>query len=406
MTAKTHHWVRFSLLNLFIVAVLGALMRYKIGFELPIFEQKYLQEAHSHFAFAGWITHTLYFLLVRTFRSGLPQINEVAYQRLIGVNLFSAYGMLVCFFIQGYGPVSLAFSTLSVLTGYVFSWHALRDAGRLAPDHPGKNWIRAALWFGILSTLGTMVLSWMMASHHYNQNTYLGSIYFYLHFQYNGWFLFACIGIFMDSIKGFNLDKKAVRYSFLLFALAAIPAYFLSTLWAHLPAWLYALVVIAAISQVAGWWFLVKLIRQNLDPLKTAFNKIVRLLFLVVALALTLKLVLQLGSTIPGVSKLAFGFRPIVIAYLHLVLLVIISGFLLAFMFGNQMIRPNRTARLALLVFTTGAILNESVLAVQGIFSFSYTVVPLANEMLFGIAVVLMSGAAMLLASQIKLAEN
>jgi hypothetical protein len=406
MTAKTHHWVRFSLLNLSIVAFLGAIMRYKIGFELPVFEQKYLQEAHSHFAFAGWITHTLYFLLVRIFRSGLPRIKELVYQRLILVNLLSAYGMLVCFFIQGYGPVSLAFSTLSVVTGYVFSWYALKDAGRLPADHPARNCIMAAIGFCLLSTLGTMVLSWMMASHHYDQNLYLGSIYFYLHFQYNGWFLFACIGIFMDSIKGFNPDKKVARYSFLLFAIAAIPAYFLSTLWAHLPAWLYVLVVVAAFVQVAGWWFLVKLIRQNLDQLKTAFTKLVLLLLLVVALALSLKLMLQLGSTIPIISKLAFGFRPIVIAYLHLVLLVIISGFLLAFLYGEEMIRPNRTARVGILLFTAGAVLNETVLAVQGIFSFSYTVVPFANEMLFGIALVLMAGATLLLVSQAKPATN
>lgn len=406
MPEKTNSWVRIALFNLFLVAILGAIMRYKIGFSLPWLDQKYLQEAHSHFAFAGWITHTLYFLLISIFRSGLPQINERVYRRLILVNLFSAYGMLLSFPFQGYGPVSLAFSTLSVLTGYVFSWYALKDAGRLAAGHPAKNWIRAAIWFGLLSTAGTMVLSWMMASHHYNQNIYLGSIYFYLHFQYNGWFLFACIGIFMDRIRVFNPDRKAIRLSFLLFSTAAIPAYFLSTLWANLPAWLYVVVVAAATAQVIGWYVLVTVIRKNMPHLKTAFNRMVLYLFLIVALALTLKLTLQLGSTIPGISKLAFGFRPIVIAYLHLVLLLIISVFLLAFIYGTGLIRTNKMAKYALIAFTTGAVLNESVLAVQGIFSFSYTVVPMANETLFGIAVLLVSAAALLAFSQSRLVNK
>ncbi len=406
MPDKTNSWVRIALFNLLLVAILGAIMRYKIGFALPWLDQKYLQEAHSHFAFAGWITHTLYFLLVRVFRSGLPRINEVAYRRLIMVNLFSAYGMLLSFPFQGYGPVSLTFSTLSVLTGYIFSWYALKDAGRLAAGHPGKNWIIVAIWFGLLSTIGTMVLSWMMASHQYNQDIYLGSIYFYLHFQYNGWFLFASIGIFMDRMKEFNPDRKTIQLSFLLFALAGIPAYFLSTLWANLPGWLYALVVVAAIAQLAGWCLLVNVIRKNLVYLKTAFNRMVMLLFLVVALALSLKLILQLGSTIPGISKLAFGFRPIVIAYLHLVLLLIISVFLLAFIYGTGLIRTNRMARYALIAFTGGAILNETVLAIQGIFSFSYTVVPLANETLFGVAVLLVSAAALLFFSQSSLAKK
>jgi hypothetical protein len=56
---NTKFWLQFSVINLLIVALLGVLMRYKIGFAFPHFNQKYLQESHSHFAFIGWISHTL-----------------------------------------------------------------------------------------------------------------------------------------------------------------------------------------------------------------------------------------------------------------------------------------------------------------------------------------------------------
>src|SRR6187402_658570 len=118
----SRRWARFSLINLAIVALLGTVMRYKIGFALPFFEQKYLQEAHSHFAFTGWITHTLFFLVVNVFRSGLGAINESRYHKLIIFNLLIAYGMLISFMVQGYGPVSIFFSTLSLIISYVFSW--------------------------------------------------------------------------------------------------------------------------------------------------------------------------------------------------------------------------------------------------------------------------------------------
>jgi hypothetical protein len=36
--------------------------------------------------------------------------------------------------------------------------------------------------------------------------------------------------------------------------------------------------------------------------------------------------------------------------------------------------------------------LNEVILAIQGIASFSYTIVPLANELLFLVAIILVSG--------------
>ena len=397
-------WVKFSLINLAIVALLGTIMRYKIGFALPFFEQKYLQEAHSHFAFTGWITHTLLFLVVDVFRSDLGTIHESRYRKLIIANLVMAYGMLFSFIVQGYGPVSISFSTLSLIISYVFTWFALKDAARLETGHPGKNWIKGALWFGIFSTLGTMVLSWMMATRHYDQTTYLGSIYFYLHFQYNGWFIFGCFGLFMSAIRQFPLIKKEITYPFILFTAAAIPAYFLSTLWANIPSWLYVFVVIAALLQAAGWFYFVRMINRHSNQLKATFNKTIRLLFLGVALAFTLKIFLQLGSTIPHVSQLAYGFRPIVIAYLHLVLLLIISVFLLTFMFGKGLISSNRSSKIALIGFTVSAILNEVALAIQGIFSFSYTVVPYMNEALFLIACMLLSSAALLAFSQVNTA--
>jgi hypothetical protein len=402
MPADTKIWIRFSLINLSIVAALGTLMRYKIGFELPFFEQKFLQEAHSHFAFAGWITHTLYFLLVNIFRTALPGINERMYRWLISANLLAAYGMVVSFTCQGYGSISLTFSTLSILTGYTFTWFALKDAGRLPSTHPGKNWIKAALWFGLLSTIGTMVLSWMMATQQFDQDMYFGSIYFYLHFQYNGWFLFACFAIFFDKIRHFILDPKHIHLCFLLFALAGIPAYFLSILWINIPSWIYVIVVIAAFLQIAGWWFFIKLMRRNFDLLKMTFNKTVLLLLVIVGAAMTLKLILQLGSTVPEISKLAFGFRPIVIAYLHLVLLLIVSVFLLTFMYGTGLIRTNTLSKIAILTFTMGAILNEVVLAAQGILGFNYTILPFSNETLFVIAAILLSSALLLATAQVE----
>ena len=403
---KSTFWVRAALINLSIVALLGAVMRYKIGFELPWFDQKFLQEAHSHFAFAGWITHSLYFLIIRLFHSNLDSIREKVYSRILLFNLISAYGMLICFSFQGYGPVSLFFSTVSVITGYVFSWFALKDAGRLSSTHQSKNWIKAAIWFGILSTMGTMVLSFMMATHRFDQTIYLGSIYFYLHFQYNGWFLFACMGLLLDKIKHILPSSTRLRNTFWLFFLAGIPSYFLSTLWAHLSAWLYGIVILAAIMQVLGWANFLRLLYHHKDQLKASFTKLPRILFIGIGSALTIKLLLQLCSTIPIISKLAFGFRPIVIAYLHLVLLVIVSLFLLTFMYVNGLLQHTRRTTLAIVGFTSGIILNETVLSIQGIAAFSYTVIPYADQLLFAIAGLIVSSLLLLVSDQVKPSET
>ena len=397
-------WVRLALVNLCLVALLGTLMRYKIGFEFPFFNQKYILESHSHFAFTGWITHTLFFLMVSLFRQNLGIIRERIYYWLILANLLCSYGMLVSFFIEGYGPVAISFSTLSILIAYVFSYFALKDVARLPREHPGKRWIWGAIWFGIFSTLGTMVLSYMMASLQFDQTTYLGSIYFYLHFQYNGWFLFTCTGLFLDRIRHLNLNPKHVSNSFWLVFLSGIPTFFLSTLWAKLPVWLYVFVVIASVLQVIGWWYFLKIVLANLGSLKSIFSKGAAFLFFIVGSALTLKILLQLGSTIPEVSKLAFGFRPIVIAYLHLVLLLIVSVFLLTFLYATNRLSHNKVSIVSLFSFTLGVILNEVVLAVQGIAAFSYTVIPFVNEMLFFIALIMLASALMLFLAQRKTA--
>ena len=117
-----------------------------------------------------------------------------------------------------------------------------------------------------------------------------------------------------------------------------------------------------------------------------------RYILLFVAFAVSVKVVLQLVSTIPSVSKLAFGFRPIVIAYLHLVLLAIISLFLLFYIYAHHLIHSNKRIKLGVLIFSVGVLLNEIILAVQGIASFSYTVIPYVNELLLGAAIVLVTG--------------
>ena len=124
-------------------------------------------------------------------------------------------------------------------------------------------------------------------------------------------------------------------------------------------------------------------------PLFINLPNYLKYLILFISLALSVKFLLQLGSTIPAVSELAFGFRPIVIAYLHLILLAIISLFLLFYVYANNFVVINKKTILGLILFSLGVILNEVVLGIQGVASLSYTLIPFINESLFGIALLL-----------------
>ena len=420
MHFNSKFWLKFSLLNLLIVALIGLLMRYKIGFEFPFFDQKHLQHSHSHFAFSGWISHTLMVLMIVFLekKKVLLQAQDdnreknienrffKKYSSILSANLICAYGMLVFFIIQGYGLFSIIFSTSSIIVSCVFAYYFVKDLKLISDDDLSKNWFKTALFFNVISSFGTFALAYMMISKNIHQNEYLASIYYYLHFQYNGWFFFACMGLLFSFLQLKPSENSFFKRTFWLFFLSCIPAYFLSTLWWDLPIWIYLITVVAAFIQVYAWFrFLIIIIKTKREFLYN-FPFFLRYILLFVAFALSIKFMLQLGSTIPAISQLAFGFRPIVIAYLHLVLLAIISLFLLFYIYANHLIHFNRQIKIGVITFSIGVLLNEIILAIQGVASFSYTPIPYVNEMLFGAAIVLVIGIGITAFYSIKKVKN
>jgi hypothetical protein len=388
----TKFWLKFSLVNLCIVALLGLLMRYKIGFEFPYFNQKSLQHSHSHFAFSGWISHTLMVLIIHFLQKKMTGSVGFKYNKIIIINLACSYGMLVSFILQGYGFYSIFFSTASILAAYGFAYYFFKDLRQLSQKSLAINWFKAALGFNIISSLGTFYLAYMMVTKNIYQDEYLASIYYYLHFQYNGWFFFGCMGLLFDFFNLQEIENRFYKKSFQLFFASCIPAYFLSTLWLNMPLWLYIITVMAAFIQVYAWFRLIYILSKKNFEILQNYPFFLRYILLFVGFALSVKLLLQLGSTIPVLSQLAFGFRPIVIAYLHLILLAVISLSLLFYIYANHFFQLRKTTRVGIILFSIGVILNEIVLAVQGLASFSYIVIPFVNQMLFSIAVLMVIG--------------
>ena len=406
MVLNTKFWLKISLHNLCIVAAIGVLMRYKIGFEFPYFDQKNLQHSHSHFAFAGWISHTLMVLMVYYLQTKIASFQGNKYKNIIIANLICSYGMLIFFIIQGYGLISIVFSTASIFVSYVFAYHFIKDLKLLDSQFLSKNWFKAGLFFNVISSFGTFYLGYMMVSKNFVQDFYLSSIYYYLHFQYNGWFFFACMGLAFGFLNLRKSDHSFYETSFKLFAIACVPAYFLSTIWLELPLWLYVITVIAAMTQVFSWFkFLVILLKTRKNALEN-YAPLLRYLLLFVSFALSIKLLLQLGSTVPYISHWAFEFRPIVIAYLHLVLLAIFTLFIFFYIYANHLIFINRKIKYGILLFSIGVVLNEIVLAIQGIASINYIVIPYANELLFAIATILFLGIGFIFYFSIKKRKN
>jgi hypothetical protein len=200
------------------------------------------------------------------------------------------------------------------------------------------------------------------------------------------------MGLFLEKIlKAIPLIKKQ-KQIFWLFAGSCLPAYFLSALWLNMPTWAYAIIVLAAILQLIAWILLIRQIAPNYSLLSTNINGPVKWLLLFSGIALSVKLLLQTLSTIPSISTLAFGFRPIVIAYLHLILLGMISLFLLANFLSAYLVQINKMLITGIIIFVFGIIFNECLLMTQGVAAILEQSVNYMNELLLLAAGILFSG--------------
>ena len=402
MVSPVHRWVRVSLFNLLIVASLGVVLRYKILFPLPFVDQKHLLHGHSHFAFAGWVSQAIMTLLVTYLSRQSGEAVLKKYRWLLYGNLLTAYAMLIAFPIEGYGLYSILFSTASIFVSYAFAIYIWRDLNRLTQKTPTHLWIKAAVLFNALSSLGAFALAIMMVKRIVFQNAYLAAEYFYLHFQYNGWFFFGCMALVSEVLRKVEVNTGSLTRIFWLFAFAAVPGYFLSALWMNLPLWVYLLVVASSVAQVIGLVKLLLQLKHRWTLLKNTLSLTAKWIMGFSVIALVAKLLLQLGSTVPSLSDLAFGFRPIVIGYLHLVLLGVITLFLLGYFFAGEYIHANKKTSFAVFLFAAGVIVNELLLMIQGVSAMSYTSVPYINELLLGTALLLFSGAFLLFTTSAK----
>lgn len=391
----TQKWIKIGLFNLAIVALYGMIMRYKIAFDFPYFTQKNLLLAHSNFAFIGWISHVLYtgiFVILLKHRS--QQLNIKKYEWLLRINLMIAYGLLLTFTILGYDYLAVFFSVLYVVCTLVFSSIIINDF--VNTKLASKPWIILAAVLNIISVLGPLTLVYMLITKSFDSQVYVGTLYYYLHFQYNAWFLFASIGIVVSILPE---NSPSLKKHFNAFALTIVPTLFLSLLWLKLPLWLFIITLIAAFIQLFAWIHLL----YKFWPILNSSKKIkwISLFFKIAAIALTFKFLLQVISVIPELSHLVFGIRSIVIAYIHLILLGVFSVFLIAYGFHQGYLSTSSFAKYSAVGFLVGILLNEIGLGIQGFAGLFYIPIPHVQEFLFVASLVLFSSALLLFISQL-----
>lgn len=135
----------------------------------------------------------------------------------------------------------------------------------------------------------------------------------------------------------------------------------------------------------------------------TGLPKISRWLYSLAIAAFILKVLLQFFSVHPELGQLAFGYRAIIIGYLHLIFLAFITMYLLGYVADTGIVVNNsRIGFSGLAIFAAGIIINEVFLAVQGVASIFYIATPDINMLLFYNTFILCVGATLIFLGAVK----
>lgn len=380
-------WWRSALLNFLMAALIGAILRYAFVEELSWMNYRYFMHAHSHVAMLGWVYLALYTLLLPAFLTQDQQRHRF-YRGLFWATEAAVIGMLISFPLQGYGGFSIFFSSLHVLLSYAFAWRFWRDLGKPAPEHRMSSLlIRTAIIWMVLSTLALWAMGPVMATGQRSTFYYL-IIQFFLHFQFNGWFLFAILALLLRLLesRGIHLSRRRFRPFYLLLVASCILTFALAVAWANPLQPVFWFNSFGVLMQLAAVLFLFALIHPLRRSVRALFTTWQAVLFQTAFWCLVVKVAIQAAVVIPYIATIAYTIRNYVIGFIHLLLLGIISIFLFAYADYLGLARLDRgITKAGLAIFLTGVALVEGLLFLQGTLLWGgLGFLPAYYEILFG----------------------
>lgn len=377
---------------LVLAAGIGLLLRWNLASPVDGLNYRYWLHAHSHVMFLGWVFN--FFNLVFLYNA-FGDVWRRPYQLLFLLNQVLIIGMLIFFPQQGYGPVTIPLSVAHTVVSAIFCIRFILDTR----NQQAKLSRRFAVWSLILfliSSLGPFALGPIMMQGLGQSKWYYFAIYFYLHFQYNGVFLFGVLSLLSRWCEdnGLESTRGALRKAGIFLFVAAFPTYALSLLWANVPVLLNWVGFIGAVLQVVA---LVILLRHVISmPTLPPVQKTARVLAVVVGLSFILKLLLQLLSAFPAVAKMAYVYNYYVIAYLHLVLIGVITLSMFIWYIEQGMTSVNR---IVIFLLLTGFILSESIMVMIPSVQF---LARYSTQILFSVSVLIFTGFAAFPISSIR----
>ena len=315
-------WIAACLINFLIASLMGVALRLSNVVALG-FDYSKLIHAHSHTAMLGWVYLMLFGLFVHYF---VPKEKTKKYDRLFWLTQIAVVGMMISFPIQGYALFSILFSTLHIVLSYVFCYRIWKD--NTVVFLPVKLLLHSALAFMILSTLGAWSLGIIANVEGKDSPLYLTAIQFFLHFQFNGWFVFGVLAIFCNVIFKREIQPDRMLFNVFYFSLllSTIVTFALPLSWHFSSAWFSYFNIAGVFAQLFAVICFMVMIQKALT------NHASKWLLIAALFSLVVKTVLQIVTIIPAFAKASHSVRTFTVGFIHLGMLGVITGFLFFFL--------------------------------------------------------------------------
>ena len=370
MNAKNQF--RIALYFFAAIAFLGLLLRLAPVKDLGIPYSNILH-AHSHVAFLGWLHGA--FIAFISFIFLKDKLQTKQFKWLYGFTIFNVAGIYIAFLIQGYKLFSILFLSLFLIATYWFLSYFFKNKQDVALYPATFRFVRAGLWLQFLSSISPWSLGIIIKKLGKQSDFYKFDIFYYLHFQYNGWFLFALIGLtlYLLERRGITLPVSKVNWLYKLMLTAVFFGYFSNTLWAK-PGWFYnVLALIGGAAEIGAFFVLLLILKRYHHYLQHTVSSFTYNILILVLATFMIKTVLQFMGSFPYYADLSYSIRDFIIGYLHLIMLGIFTPFLLVLASEMNFIQLKKSY---FYIFYSGFLITESIIFIRAVLQWFKVSIP------------------------------
>jgi len=347
------------------IALLGLILRTVPVYPLGIKYSNYLH-AHSHVAFLGWLHGAFISFISYIFLK--DKLETKFFKFIYWFTIATIVGMYFSFPIQGYKFFSILFLSLFLIGTYLYLYYFFKNKSATEQYPATYRFVKAGLFLQFLSSLSPWSLGAIIKIFGKQSRFYKYDIFYYLHFQYNGWFLFATIALtlYLLERRNITLPKNLVKYLYFLLLTAVFFGYFSNTLWAN-PGWFFNLLsLIGAAAEIGAFFVLLLILKRYYRYLKHTISSFSYLFLQVVFYTFMLKAVLQFMGSFQYYADLSYQVRDFIIGYLHLIMLGIFTPFLLILGYELGFFKLNKKA---FYIFYSGFIITENIIFTRAVYT-------------------------------------